>query len=83
MSILYEVLNIGNAQPVALRSLLKIIEKVMGIKAKVLERPSNKASVEKTHADIKKAKKIINWQPKTSFEEGIKKLVNWFKTNRA
>lgn len=81
-NIAYEVLNIGNAQPVALKDLLKIIEKVIGKKAKVMSRPSHKASVEKTHADVKKAKKVIHWQPKTSFEEGIKRLVEWYKNNR-
>lgn len=81
-NISYEVLNIGNAQPVALKDLLKIIEKVIGKKAKVMNRPSHKASVEKTHADVKKAKKVIHWQPKTSFEEGIRRLVEWYKNNR-
>lgn len=31
--------------------------------------------------DISKAKKILNYQPKTSIKEGIKKTANWYKEN--
>ncbi len=29
--------------------------------------------------DIKKAKKILNWEPKTSLVDGLKKTISWFK----
>ncbi len=32
-------------------------------------------------ADISKAKKTLNWQPRYSLEEGLKKTVNWFEKN--
>jgi UDP-glucuronate 4-epimerase len=78
----FEVLNIGNSSPVALKDLLKKTEKVLGIKAKVVTRPSHKASVEKTHADTKKAKKVLGWKPQTKFEDGIRKFVEWYKENK-
>lgn len=78
----FEVLNIGNSKPVALKDLLKKVESVLGIKAKVKERVSHSASVELTHADTKLAKKVIGWKPETKFEDGIKKFVKWYKENR-
>ena len=38
--------------------------------------------VDRTYADISKAKKLIGYLPKTSFEGGIKKFVEWYKENR-
>ena len=35
--------------------------------------------VDKTYADITKAKKLINYEPSMSFEEGIKKFIEWYK----
>jgi nucleoside-diphosphate-sugar epimerase len=35
--------------------------------------------VEKTHADIEKAKKLLGWEPKVDFYEGLKKAVEHFK----
>lgn len=78
----YEVINIGNNTPASLNELLAIFEKVVGTKAKVRSRPSTKPSVEVTYANIDKAKKLLGWEPKVSLEEGITKLVAWFRLNR-
>ena len=78
----YEVINVGNSTPASLNELLVIFEKVIGIKAKVKSRPSHSASVEVTYADVSKVKKLLGWEPTTSLEEGIKRLVAWFRLNR-
>lgn len=78
----YEVINIGNSTPASLNELVAIFEKVLGMKAKVKSRPSHGASVEITCADVSKAKNLLGWEPSTSLEEGITKLVVWFRANR-
>lgn len=78
----FEVINLGNNSPVSLAELLTTFEKVIGVKAKVRSRESHGASVEVTYADIGKAKKLLNWEPKVPLEEGITRLVNWFRANR-
>ena len=37
--------------------------------------------VEKTYADISKAKDILGYNPKTEFKDGIRKFVSWYKEN--
>ena len=37
--------------------------------------------VERTFADISKAKKLIGYNPKTSFKEGIESFIDWYKAN--
>jgi nucleoside-diphosphate-sugar epimerase len=32
-------------------------------------------------ADIKKAQKLLNWQPQVNLEEGIKRTVEWTENN--
>ena len=78
----FEVINLGNNAPVSLSELLAIFEKVVGTKARVKSRPSHGASVEVTYADISKAKRLLGWEPGTSLEEGITRLVAWFRANR-
>jgi len=78
----FEVLNMGNSHPVSLKELLGVFERVTGKKADVKSRPSTHMSVEATYADISKAKKLLGWEPKVSIEEGITKLVAWFRDNR-
>ena len=38
--------------------------------------------VERTYADVSKAKNMIGYEPKTTFEEGIKNFVDWYKKNK-
>lgn len=78
----FEILNIGNKNPISLNELLAVFEKIIGVKAKVVSRKSNSASVEITYADITKAKNLLDWEPKVSIEEGIGNLVKWFRDNR-
>ncbi|MFZ2167322.1 MAG: GDP-mannose 4,6-dehydratase [Minisyncoccia bacterium] len=78
----FEVINLGNSTPASLTELLAIFEKVIGTKAVVKSRPSHEASVEVTYADISKAKRLLGWEPETSLEEGITRLVAWFRANR-
>ncbi|MFH1178308.1 MAG: GDP-mannose 4,6-dehydratase [bacterium] len=78
----FEVINLGNNTPASLNELLAVFEKVIGTKAKVKSRPSHSASVEVTYADISKAKKLLDWEPQTSLEKGIARLIAWFRANR-
>ena len=78
----FEVINLGNNTPASLNELLAIFEKVVDTKVKVKNRPSHSASVEVTYANVDKAKKLLDWAPTTSLEEGITKLVAWFRLNR-
>lgn len=78
----FEVINIGNAEPVSLVELLAVVEKTLNKKASVRSRPSTKPSVEMTHADVRKAKALLGWEPTTSLEEGVTRLVQWFREHR-
>ena len=78
----FEVINLGNNTPVSLNELLAIFEKVLDRKAKVKSRPSHGASVEVTCADVSKAKRMLDWTPTTSLEEGITRLFVWFRASR-
>lgn len=78
----YEIINLGGGDPVSLNRMIETIEKVLGKKA-IIERMSmQKGDVDKTVADISKAKRLLNYNPSTSFEEGIRKFINWYKNKK-
>lgn len=78
----FEIINLGNNTPASLNELLAVFEKVLGKKARVKSRPSHGASVEITYANVDKAKRLLDWEPTTLLEEGIARLVVWFRANR-
>lgn len=78
----YEIINLGNSSQLSLRELLEILEEVTGVQADVHERPSHRASVESTCADVSKAKRLLNWEPQVSPKEGMARLVAWLRDKR-
>jgi len=79
----YEIINLGNNHPNELMYAIGLIEKYLEKKAHFVYRPFHKADLKATCADIKKAKEILDWEPKVSLEEGIKRTVDWYKENRS
>ena len=73
----YEIINLGGGAPVSLNQMIETIEKVLNKKAKIERLPMQPGDVNKTAADITKAKKLLNYNPKTSFESGIIKFIEW------
>ena len=74
----YEIFNLGESYVVSLKEMVETIEKVLGKKAMLDKQPMQPGDVEKTYADISKAKEILGYNPKTNFEDGIKKFVDWY-----
>lgn len=73
----FNVFNIGGDKSISLFEMITYIEKALGKKAKIKRLPLQQGDVDRTCADISNSKKIIGYSPKTSFEEGIKKFINW------
>jgi Nucleoside-diphosphate-sugar epimerases len=79
----YEIINLGGGKnPISLKRVIETIEAYLGKKAVIDYRPFHKADLKETWADITKAKNFLGWEPKVSFEEGIKKTVDWYIENR-
>jgi len=77
----YEIINLGNNNPYKLSEVIELMEKYAEKEAQFKYKKLHKADMKVTWADIKKAKKYLNWQPQFSLEEGIKRTVKWTKNN--
>jgi len=75
----YEIINLGNNEPVTLNEMIATLEETIGKKAKIKEVDIPPGDALRTYADISKAKRLLNWEPKTSYKEGVKKLIDWYK----
>ena len=77
----YEIFNIGSHQPITLIDMVKTIEKVVNKKAMIKYMPMQPGDVNGTEANIEKAEKILGYEPKVKFENGVEMFVNWCKKN--
>lgn len=78
----YEIMNIGNSNPISLNEMIETIGRVLKVTPKIKEMPMQLGDVNRTYADISKAKKLIGYDPKTNFEEGIIRFVEWYKDKK-
>lgn len=69
-----EIINIGSERSYSINYLAHLIG---GERVYLPPRPGDPKH---TKADISLAKKLLNWQPKINFDEGIKKTEDWFNT---
>ena len=74
----YEIFNLGNNKTEKITQMVKIIENKLSMKAKVELKPIQLGDIEKTYADIRKAKLMLDYSPKTKFENGLEKFIDWF-----
>jgi len=80
----YEIINIGGGKnPISLKRVINLIEEYLGKKANIVYRDFQKTDIKETWADIKKAKKLLNWEPKVDFSKGLKYTVEWYKENKS
>jgi len=77
----YEIVNLGGNRPYAVGEMIKMLEELLGVKAKIVTKDRHPADLTDTWASIEKAKKLLNWEPETDLFEGLKRTVTWFKEN--
>ena len=77
----YEIINLGGGSPVTLSEMIKTIEDILGKCAKKEYLPMQPGDVDKTVSDISKARRLLNYNPQTSFKDGVRKFVEWRNSN--
>ena len=77
----YEIINLGESEVINLNEMVTAIENELETKSLKTDLPMQPGDVEKTNANIEKAKTLIGYQPRTHFQNGIKKFVEWFLRN--
>ena len=72
-------LNIGGGKDNSLSviELLELLENLTGNKEKSIINPMRQADKLVVYLDIRKAKEVLNWEPKVSYVDGIKRLIEW------
>src|SRR5881296_151803 len=78
----FEIINLGGSQTTRLVDLIELLEKNLGKKAVIEEEPGQPGDVVATCADVDKARRLLEYEPRVSVEEGIGRFVEWYTTLR-
>lgn len=76
----FDVFNIGNSHPVRIDEMVDTLGRALGkpVRRKFIPTPAGEMIL--THADLTKASQVLGYSPKVSFEEGIRRFVEWLKS---
>ncbi|MBI5086332.1 MAG: GDP-mannose 4,6-dehydratase [Acidobacteria bacterium] len=77
----YDVFNLGNSSPVLLSDMIRTLEEALGKTAMIDRQQVQPGDVEVTFADLEKSRRILGYNPKTSFQEGIRMMADWHRRN--
>ena len=75
-----EAVNIGNPNEITILRLANMLKTLTGSTSPIVFQPPRPDDPKRRCPDISKAKKLLNWEPKISLEEGLKRTVEWFKS---
>ncbi|MDD5010731.1 MAG: SDR family oxidoreductase [Phycisphaerae bacterium] len=77
-----EAVNISTKNAVTVNTVVNTIRKLMGKEnIKPVYAPPRAGDIKHSLADVKKAKKLIGYEPFVSFDEGIAMAIDWYKEN--
>lgn len=75
----YKIYNIGNNNPVALLTLIEVLEKSLGKKAERRLLPIQPGDVPATYADVDDLINDVGFKPATPIDQGVEKFVAWYR----
>ena len=75
-----QVFNVATGHRIDLNETFKVLKNITGYKGDVKYGPERAGDVKHSLADISKAEKHLGYRPLVYFEEGLKKTVEWYRT---
>jgi len=77
-----EPVNLGSGYEISIKDLTEMIIRLTGFEGKLIwdtEKPNGQP---RRGLDVSRAKEYFGWQAQVPFEEGMRRTIEWFKTNR-
>jgi UDP-glucuronate 4-epimerase len=75
----HRIYNLGNHKPERLLDFIAVIERALGRTAEKLLLPMQPGDVAESFADIDSACRDLDFAPKTSVEDGLRRFIAWYK----
>lgn len=79
----FEIINIGESTTTSLAALVELIGRELDVTPKVNQLPSQPGDVQRTYADITRAREMLGYDPQTTMEEGIHRFAVWLRAQPA
>jgi len=79
----FEILNLGSSHPVTLTELVAELEEATGKRARLARDGDQPGDVPVTFASVEKAERLLGYRPRVPLREGLRRSVEWYRSQRA
>jgi UDP-glucuronate 4-epimerase len=79
----YEIINLGGHETIKINELIHMLEGMIGKQAIIERLPADPADMLANWADVQKAGQILGWEAQVSLQEGVSRLVDWYRKERS
>ena len=76
----FEIINLGESQTTSLRDLIRMLGEALDVEPTIEQRPPQPGDVERTFANVEKAKRLLSYRPGTSMKEGLEAFAAWLRS---
>jgi len=77
-----EPVNLGSGMEISIKDLAEMIVRLTGFSGKLVWDTSKPNGQPRRMLDTQKAKEYFGFQAKTTFEEGLRKTIDWYRKNQ-
>jgi len=78
-----QIINVATGGRISLNQLFESMKRLVGATVDPIYHEERAGDVRDSQADIEKARRILGYEPVVSFEEGLKRTVEWYRTATA
>ena len=75
----HEPVNLGNPCEMTIQQFAEEIQRITGTKSSIEYKPLPVDDPKVRQPDIGRARKVLGWEPKVDFDDGIRKTIEYFK----
>jgi len=74
-----EAIDLGSDRWAGLMQMIRALEEVLGVEARLAFEPEQPGDVAQTYADISKARRLLGYEPRTEFRQGLRAFAEWLR----
>jgi UDP-glucose 4-epimerase len=75
-----KVFNVATGTRIDLNEMFRVLKKLIGYPGEVKHGPDRAGDVKHSLADLTRAEKHLGYKPQVNFEEGLRRTVDWYRT---
>jgi len=79
----FEILNLGGSHPITLSELVAALEDATGKRARVERGEEQPGDVPVTFASVEKARRVLGFSARVGLAEGLRRSVEWYRSQSA